>query len=58
LALLVVTPEGDLLLPIASNQPQKRRPRREATESIAFAFAAIFFLRFQPKNRMSSPQTT
>jgi hypothetical protein len=32
--------------------------RREATHSIAVAAAVIYFLRFSPKNRMSSPKTT
>jgi hypothetical protein len=35
----------------------ERSPKGEATDLIAFAFAFIFFLRFQPKNRMSSPRT-
>jgi hypothetical protein len=30
----------------------------EATHSIAFTITAIYFLYFQPKNRMSSPKTT
>jgi hypothetical protein len=30
----------------------------EATDSIAFALAVVFFLHFQPKNRVSSPKTT
>jgi hypothetical protein len=29
----------------------------EAPDSIAVAFAVIYFSRFQPKNRMSSPKT-
>jgi hypothetical protein len=30
----------------------------EATDFIAFVVAVVFFLRFQPKKRMSSPQIT
>jgi hypothetical protein len=30
----------------------------EATDFIAFAVAIVFLLRFQPKNRMSSPKIT
>jgi hypothetical protein len=29
----------------------------EAPDSIAVAFSMIYFSRFQPKNRMSSPKT-
>jgi hypothetical protein len=36
----------------------ERSPKGEAIESIAFSFAVVFFSRFQPKNRMSSPKTT
>jgi hypothetical protein len=30
----------------------------EATDLIAFVVEVVFFLRFQPKNRVSSPKTT
>jgi hypothetical protein len=30
----------------------------EATDSVAFVPAIIYFLRFQPRKRMSSPKTT
>jgi hypothetical protein len=33
-------------------------PKGEATDSMAFALSFYFFLRFLPKNRMSSPETT
>jgi hypothetical protein len=36
----------------------ERSLKGEATDFIAFVFALIFFLHFQPKNRMSSPKTT
>jgi hypothetical protein len=32
--------------------------RPENTDSIAVALPPIYFSRFQPKNRMSSPETT
>jgi hypothetical protein len=38
----------------ADNKPEAPP---ETTDSITFALAAIYFLRFQPKNRMSSPKT-
>jgi hypothetical protein len=40
----------------AENFPQRSGP--EATDSIAVALPPIYFWRFQPKNRMSSPETT
>jgi hypothetical protein len=36
----------------------ERSPRSETPDSITFVLAVIFLLRFQPRNRMSSPQMT
>jgi len=33
-------------------------PKGETIDLIAFTVACFYFLRFQPKNRVSSPQTT
>jgi hypothetical protein len=42
-----------------TTDPQQDRPcRGEVTHSIVFVLPLYFFLRFQPKNLMSSPQAT
>jgi hypothetical protein len=58
LAFLVVIPEGDLLLLLSFPLFVISQRSGEMADLTAFVFAVVFFLRFWPKKRMSSPQTT
>jgi hypothetical protein len=43
--------------PGLSRIPRRPGPSPQATDSIVVAFALIYFSRFPPKKRMSSPKT-
>jgi hypothetical protein len=61
-AFLIVILEGESRLLLTRRKaapcPEHLEERSEAIDLIAFARAPIFFPRFPPKNRMSSPTMT